>query len=188
MNNYEIVNDIELMDRPIGKIEGDGKLKKDFIIDEDTFYNIIDNSVNICNKKINGEICYECKKEIIQFFADNCKEFEENILYNKCKGIRVKKTKYGSLNLFFDSDEIRKNYKVISSWDFVNLALTNIFFNSGPCNNMYFRVSPILTKGTKFKMLENHKNYIKIFLDMFPQANDLPMKGDINKFSYLKIT
>ena len=53
---------------------------------------------------------------------------------------------------------------------------------------MYFRISRILTKGTKFKMLEDDKNYIKIFLDMFPQANDLHMKGDINKFSYLKIT
>ena len=53
---------------------------------------------------------------------------------------------------------------------------------------MYFRISRILTKGTKFKMLEDDKKYIKIYLDMLPQSNNLSLKGDVNKFSYLKRT
>ena len=176
------------MDESIGKVKKVGDLKEDFILDEDTFHKIINNSVNICKKKRNGKICYKCQKEIINFFAENCGEFEDIILYNKLKGLRIEKTSYGALHLFFDPDEIKNDYQVISAWDFANLALTNIFLNTGPCNNMYFRISRILTKGTKLKMLEDDKKYIKIYLDLFPQSNNLSLKGDLNKFSYLKRT
>lgn len=161
-------------------------LKKEFILDEDTVNRIINNSINICNKKECGKICNNCEKEIIKFFADSCIEFEEIILYNKSKGIKINKTSYGGLQLFFDPDEITHNYNVISAWNFVNLALTNIFFNNKFCNNMYFRLSSVLTKGAKFKMLDDNKNYIKIYLDMTPQSNNFSFKKDIKKFIYLK--
>jgi len=167
------------------QMEYDENFDESFIIDENTYNDIINNSINICKKK-DENICYYCKKEIINFFANNCKDFEDQILYNKYNEIRVKKTELDSLYLFFDPEEIKNNYKVISAWNFINLALTNIFFNTDICNNMYFKVSHVLTKGTKYEMLENDKNYIKIYLDMYPLSDNIYIKEDTNNFIYLK--
>ena len=53
------------------QMEYDENFDESFIIDENTYNDIINNSINICKKK-DENICYYCKKEIINFFANNC--------------------------------------------------------------------------------------------------------------------
>ena len=154
---------------------------KRFIIDYDTLDTILQNSRKICKDDV---LCKKCEKEIIRFFAESCKILEYSILLNRQKKVNIIKTKYGGTYYFFDEEEILNEHLVISAWDFVNTALTNIFLNTEICNNAYFNVSPILVDGEKLDILEDGKRYIKFFIELQPEAVNLSRKNDKKRFIY----
>ena len=148
--------------------------EKTFIVDEDTYEEVLSNS-NFYNKK-GCERCLKCKKKIITKFAKDCGDFEENILINRQNGIRIQKKKYGVYS-YFEEEELKTKYNVISAVDFTNVALTNIIFNTPECNNIYFRVGVLPICGKKLKCLDDNKYYIKIYIDIIPKARSrIPSK------------
>ena len=152
-----------------------------FIIDYDTLDIIFKNSKKICKHDV---LCRKCEKEIVRFFADSCKILEYSILLNRKKKVNIIKTKYGGTYYFFDEEEIINEHLVISAWDFINTALTNIFLNTEICNNAYFNVSPILVDGNKLDILEDGKRYIKFYIHLQPESVNLSRKTDKKRFIY----
>ena len=152
-----------------------------FIIDYDTLYIILDNSKRMCKE---NKLCDKCKRDIVNHYIDSCKIFEYKILLNRNENKNIINTSYGCTYHFFDQEEIIKNYLVISAWDFVNTALTNIFFNTKECNNGYFNVYPRLIDGEKLDILEDGKRYIKFYIDLQPEAVNLSRKTDKKRFIY----
>lgn len=157
--------------------------KEIFIIDYDTLDIILDNSTRMCKE---NKMCEKCKKKIVNHYGDSCKIFEYAILLDRLKNKNIIKTPYGCTYHFFDEEEIIKNYLVISAWNFVYTALTNIFLNTQECHNGYFNVYPGLVDGNKLDILEDGKRYIKFYIDLQPIAECLIKKNDKNKFIYLK--
>ena len=152
-----------------------------FIIDFDTLDTILKNSGKMCKE---NDLCEECKKEIVNHYRDSCKIFEYSILLNKKNRKNIINTNYGCTYYFFDEEKIIKYYYVISAWDFVQTALTNIFFNTKECHNGYFNVYPRLIDGEKLDILEDGKKYVKFYIDLQPNAECLIKKNDKNKFIY----
>ena len=185
-----------------------------FTIDCDTLQRIINNSVSICKNdcdanakadtdtcdcKDNGteleqtqldntdnNICLKCKKRILDFFVDSCYIFETNLLLNKHKKKFVFKTEINGFYFYFDEEEIKKDFNVISAWDFVDTALKNIYFNKEECHNMYYNVCRMLVDGRTLKMLEDNKRYIKFYVHMKPSPDSYKLKSDKKRYLYFK--
>lgn len=156
---------------------------KVFIIDEETYNIILDNN----NYGINQSKCDCCNnKLIIRYFAECCYEFEDEICDNMRdrKNIYLPKSDNHGIYLFFEDDTIINLYKVKSSYDFINTSIKNIFLNNPFCNNMYYHVYHVLTKGKEFKILDDDKTYIKVYIDLKPSAKHLFVKKDKTRFIY----
>ena len=139
------------------------KFIREFIIDEDTYYEILENSILKCGDEI---MCRACKREIVEYFVASCQDFESKLLYCIRNKVNIEnKYKKGAIHIYFDKDEIIKKYKVKSCYKFVNLALKNIIFNIEFCENFYFHASRIMENGNRKDFLDNNKNYIRIYLD-----------------------
>lgn len=134
----------------------------------------------------NNNICLKCKKRILDFFVDSCYIFETNILLNKHKKKFVFKTEMNGFYFYFDEEEIKKDFNVISAWDFVDTALKNIYFNKEECHNMYYNVCRMLVDGRTLKMLEDDKRYIKFYVHMKPSPDSYKLKSDKKRYLYFK--
>ena len=134
----------------------------------------------------NNNICLKCKKGILDFFVDSCYIFETNLLLNKHKKKFVFKTEMNGFYFYFDEEEIKKDFNVISAWDFVDTALKNIYFNKEECHNMYYNVCRMLVDGRTLKMLEDDKRYIKFYVHMKPSPDSYKLKSDKKRYLYFK--